>query len=375
MSGIRPRQPRLRASCDGCFLAKVKCSKGQPACQRCLTCGLVCHYSPSSRAGKPKAIGPFNNRHSNTPSRVQPLHLLVEESPMGFPPLQQPQPILQQGLQQQQPFLQQPEPALQQNLRQQQTFLQQSESNLQQNLQQPPSFLQQPQSNNIYSIEGPWPTPPASLESTVAGNPSLLSDVALFSLDDGQIARESNPMSATSEPYSSMTPWTPPTDIPTTAYPSNGAVASQLQSSNVRSHSFDAAMSMTIPWGVPSPHGLTQYSRAQSPQSMSNTYFSPASPTLDIQSTPVFESDATQTPADHGNCPLFNVCFESLQSLDFTLAPGQYHLDVAVFLNHTPAEECHYDAAENDAINGVQAASGDTTLIWKGHLPYLSMPN
>lgn len=44
------RQPRLRASCDGCFLAKVKCSKSRPVCSRCLTVGLVCHYSPSSRS-------------------------------------------------------------------------------------------------------------------------------------------------------------------------------------------------------------------------------------------------------------------------------------------------------------------------------------
>jgi hypothetical protein len=45
-----PRQPRLRASCDGCFLAKVKCSKARPVCSRCLTVGLVCRYSPSSRS-------------------------------------------------------------------------------------------------------------------------------------------------------------------------------------------------------------------------------------------------------------------------------------------------------------------------------------
>ena len=45
-----PKQPRLRASCDGCFLAKVKCSKARPVCSRCLAVGLVCRYSPSSRA-------------------------------------------------------------------------------------------------------------------------------------------------------------------------------------------------------------------------------------------------------------------------------------------------------------------------------------
>ncbi|RDL30667.1 uncharacterized protein BP5553_10012 [Venustampulla echinocandica] len=50
----RPRQPKLRASCDGCFLAKVKCSKDRPICSRCLTTGAECGYSPSCRTGKPK---------------------------------------------------------------------------------------------------------------------------------------------------------------------------------------------------------------------------------------------------------------------------------------------------------------------------------
>lgn len=51
------RQPRLRASCDGCFLAKVKCSKDRPVCSRCLTVGLICQYSPSSRTGKTRPRG------------------------------------------------------------------------------------------------------------------------------------------------------------------------------------------------------------------------------------------------------------------------------------------------------------------------------
>ncbi|KAJ3579434.1 hypothetical protein NPX13_g1136 [Xylaria arbuscula] len=54
-SGVaKPRATRLRASCDGCFLAKVKCSKGRPICVRCLSTGSDCKYSPSSRATKQK---------------------------------------------------------------------------------------------------------------------------------------------------------------------------------------------------------------------------------------------------------------------------------------------------------------------------------
>lgn len=49
-SSSTAKQPRLRASCDGCFLAKVKCTKSRPVCSRCLAVGLVCRYSPSSRS-------------------------------------------------------------------------------------------------------------------------------------------------------------------------------------------------------------------------------------------------------------------------------------------------------------------------------------
>lgn len=63
-SSSKPRQPRLRASCDGCFTAKVKCSKARPICSRCLACGLECRYSPSSRAGKPRMDSHSSTRQS-----------------------------------------------------------------------------------------------------------------------------------------------------------------------------------------------------------------------------------------------------------------------------------------------------------------------
>jgi hypothetical protein len=47
--------PKLRASCDGCSLAKVKCDKKQPTCQRCENSGIMCRYSPSMRMGKTSA--------------------------------------------------------------------------------------------------------------------------------------------------------------------------------------------------------------------------------------------------------------------------------------------------------------------------------
>lgn len=47
---------KLRASCDSCYLAKIKCTKGTPSCARCLSHGEQCNYSPSQRTGKPKRV-------------------------------------------------------------------------------------------------------------------------------------------------------------------------------------------------------------------------------------------------------------------------------------------------------------------------------
>lgn len=74
-SSSKPRQPRLRASCDGCFTAKVKCSKARPICSRCLACGLECRYSPSSRAGKPR-VGSHSSARQSDP---------FSSNPAGFP--------------------------------------------------------------------------------------------------------------------------------------------------------------------------------------------------------------------------------------------------------------------------------------------------
>ncbi|KAG4415838.1 hypothetical protein IFR04_011018 [Cadophora malorum] len=66
----KPRYSKLRASCDTCFLAKVKCSKARPICSRCLACGADCKYSPSSRAGKPKSDA-SHKRQSKEASRQE----------------------------------------------------------------------------------------------------------------------------------------------------------------------------------------------------------------------------------------------------------------------------------------------------------------
>ena len=52
----KPESPRLRASCDGCYLSKIKCSKETPKCSRCSTHGIPCKYSPSQRIGNKRRI-------------------------------------------------------------------------------------------------------------------------------------------------------------------------------------------------------------------------------------------------------------------------------------------------------------------------------
>lgn len=47
------RTQKLRASCDTCAKAKLKCNQGRPACARCLRAGLSCNYSLSRRMGRP----------------------------------------------------------------------------------------------------------------------------------------------------------------------------------------------------------------------------------------------------------------------------------------------------------------------------------
>ncbi|KAF1930782.1 Zn-II 2Cys6 regulatory protein [Didymella exigua CBS 183.55] len=50
----KPKPRKMRASCDACSHAKVKCDKVRPTCQRCGNMSLCCNYSPSMRLGKPR---------------------------------------------------------------------------------------------------------------------------------------------------------------------------------------------------------------------------------------------------------------------------------------------------------------------------------
>lgn len=97
-SSTHSHNPKLRASCDTCFLAKVKCSKARPMCSRCLAFGAECNYSPSSRAGKPKSEhkgGRHSKKHRSTSDdsaifssaeySPPPLHIDTEDQTSYFP--------------------------------------------------------------------------------------------------------------------------------------------------------------------------------------------------------------------------------------------------------------------------------------------------
>lgn len=53
MSSHRSSIMKLRAACNSCHLAKIRCSGGQP-CSSCQLSNHVCHYSPRSKLGRPK---------------------------------------------------------------------------------------------------------------------------------------------------------------------------------------------------------------------------------------------------------------------------------------------------------------------------------
>jgi hypothetical protein len=50
---------KLRASCEGCGTAKVRCDRGQPKCSRCVALGLSCIYGISRKFGKPPRKRPI----------------------------------------------------------------------------------------------------------------------------------------------------------------------------------------------------------------------------------------------------------------------------------------------------------------------------
>lgn len=63
------RQPKFRASCDGCGSAKLKCDRGHPECGRCILLGMPCIYGTSKKMGKPPRQGIRMHQASDVPQK------------------------------------------------------------------------------------------------------------------------------------------------------------------------------------------------------------------------------------------------------------------------------------------------------------------
>ncbi|KAI0150991.1 aflatoxin regulatory protein-domain-containing protein [Pestalotiopsis sp. NC0098] len=49
---VTPPQPKLRDSCEGCAISKMKCPRQKPTCSRCAKRGLQCVYLATRRGGR-----------------------------------------------------------------------------------------------------------------------------------------------------------------------------------------------------------------------------------------------------------------------------------------------------------------------------------
>ncbi|KAL3491072.1 hypothetical protein BJX62DRAFT_237491 [Aspergillus germanicus] len=69
MPSMGTQKRALRASCDNCHQAKVKCVTTAAGCQRCVALNTLCVHSPPGRSGRAPAV---NKEHIPTPPRSSP---------------------------------------------------------------------------------------------------------------------------------------------------------------------------------------------------------------------------------------------------------------------------------------------------------------
>jgi len=79
--------PTLRASCDSCNLAKVKCTKQQPQCQRCKKHNIECIYGISLRAGKRASQPPLPKKVESPPPLPTDWNMDLSTSTTPYSPL------------------------------------------------------------------------------------------------------------------------------------------------------------------------------------------------------------------------------------------------------------------------------------------------
>ncbi|KAI0479645.1 hypothetical protein F4859DRAFT_443012 [Xylaria cf. heliscus] len=273
----KTRAPRLRASCDGCFLAKVKCSKARPCCARCLTCGILCNYSPSSRAGKPKPESQPTSSIQAPPRELQP--------PMNTSP---------------------------------------------DNTNNMIPYLPTQTQNQAYALNGPWTMPQAGSNGPMARNPSLESNMPLMELDNAGLARLDPISAAHPEFYQSHTsPWVPTTNAPSSIFPDVSAAGNQLPFT-AEDQSFDG----TVPTlANATTQGMVLYPQAHtSPDANLNYLPSP-------NSTPLVEPTLYPTTAPI-ICECFAGCLQSLLDLHNASAQNPIPLNLVLAVNEKAVDGC-----------------------------------
>lgn len=281
-TATKQRQPRLRASCDGCFLAKVKCSKARPICSRCLTCGIECRYSPSSRAGKPKAsesskeqAAHQDSAGSNTaPSNNNNNNNMMYGVHGGMP--------------------------------------------------------------GMYELEGGWITPPTSIDGSMSRTQSISSGLAFIGVD-GSPPAHADPSLAT-DMYGPGIPWTPPSEIP--AQFTDTSITNTIANDHIhsRSQSYDMG-SGAMGWMETKGPELFGFNQASTPTSMAPTCFPSPTVTPHHRQAPS-RSKSTPSNSAGGSCTCFTVCLQSLQALHNASSPAAPPFDLVLSLNRKAVEGC-----------------------------------
>ncbi|KAI6092094.1 hypothetical protein F4821DRAFT_156902 [Hypoxylon rubiginosum] len=280
-SSTKPRQPRLRASCDGCFLAKVKCSKARPICSRCLACGIECRYSPSSRAGKPKSEHNGNTQANAHQDMQQMHHGLVKDENMAY------------------------------------------------------SSVHQPPTEHMFNFDAGWTTPPTSADGNISRNTSISTGLAMLGVEDRAMG-DQDPMSAPQDMYTSAMPWTPPTDLSCPTFGDIPVTNGPMPGAQMPSQSFELPMSTPMAWADPAAHDMISYGQVPTPTSMSSNYF--PSPTTTPTMRPRHRSSSSTIGG--GTCNCFGACLQSLQALHNASSPAVPPFDLVLSLNRKAVDGC-----------------------------------
>ncbi|KAK8138833.1 hypothetical protein PG984_002213 [Apiospora sp. TS-2023a] len=283
-SPAKARQPRLRASCDGCFLAKVKCSKARPICSRCLACGIECRYSPSSRAGKPKADA-SNNNHGHSHPEINDISGMGDDKTMMYAT-----PTAQS-------------------------------------------------SEQMFRLDSGWATPPTSVDGSMSRNPSVSTGLTLLGVDERIMGEHHDGMPAPPDMYTPTMPWTPPTDLSCAQYGDVAVSAAHMPGAHVRSQSFDMTMPTPMAWPDPAAHDMMAYSQIPTPASMSSNYFPSPTATPSMRPVPTRHKSSSST-INGGSCTCFTVCLQSLQALHNASSPAIPPFDLVLSLNRKAVEGC-----------------------------------